>query len=254
MDRRGIPSVLVLAAALAVPSTACGSGDGASGSITVAAAASLAEPLGVIAEAFERANPGRGDVTLTSGASSTLADQIEAGAPADVFASADETTMAEMARAGLLAGPPEVFARNRLAIVVKRGNPEGIDSLAELAAVDTVALCGREVPCGRYAGEALQRAGVAIPETSITRGRNARATFTAVAEGDAEAGVVYATDVTGEAAEAIAIPDAQNVTVTYPVAVTTTSRHRAAAEAFVAYLLSPEAQAVLVDAGFLPSD
>lgn len=267
MHRPRIPSIALLAVALTASGTACGAQDGAStgatgaaatttaaGSITVAAAASLAEPLGVITDAFERAHPNVSGVTLTFGASSALAGQIEDGAPADVFASADETTMADLARAGLIAGTPEVFARNRLAIVVKPGNPEGVGSLAELPAVDTVSLCGQEVPCGRYAEEALRRAGVTIPETSITRGQNARATFTAVAEGDADAGIVYVTDVTGDTAEAVAIPETQNVTATYPVAVTTASGNRTAAEAFVAFLLSPEARAVLVGAGFLPPE
>ncbi len=265
MRRVRAPLLLLVAVTLAFVGSACGPDDDtstattdtteartATGSITVSAAASLTEPFRAIDEAFRTANPEVTEVTFTFDSSGTLAAQIREGAPADVLASADQASMTEVVDADLAAGTPEVFARNQLAIVVKKGNPEGITSLADLADAGTVSLCGRDVPCGRYAEEALGKAGVTIPETSITRGQNAKATFTAVAEGDAVAGIVYVTDITGDATEAIVIPADQNVIATYPVAALSGSGNPATAEAFVAFLLAPEAQAILADAGFLP--
>ena len=235
------------------PSSGSTPGTGmASGTLTVSAAASLTDPFKKIADAFRKANPGVTDVKLSFDSSSTLAKQILDGAPADVFASADEVNMTKLTDAHLVAGTPQVFARNRLAIVVKKGNPKGVRTLTDLATVDTVSLCGREVPCGKYADQVLQQAGVTIPTERITRGQNVKATLGAVADGDADAGIVYATDVTGERVEAVAIPDAQNAIATYPIAVVSAAGNPAAAQAFTAFVLGPEAQTILRQAGFLP--
>ena len=265
------PAVVVATATVlaAVLLTACGGTNGgssaatspggstpatgmASGTLTVSAAASLTEPFEKIGEAFRKANPGVTDVRFSFDSSSTLAKQILDGAPADVFASADEVNMTKLTDAHLVAGTPQVFARNRLAIVVKKGNPKGVRTLTDLATVDTVSLCGREVPCGKYADQVLQQAGVTIPTERITRGQNVKATLGAVADGDADAGIVYATDVTGERVEAVAIPDAQNAIATYPIAVVSAAGNPAAAQAFTAFVLGPEAQTILRQAGFLP--
>jgi molybdate transport system substrate-binding protein len=261
-------SVLVaLLAALAVAGPACGSSnpDNAatttggsspagtvaptvSGTLTVSAAASLTEPFKKIIDEFEKANPGV-EVTPTFDSSGTLSTQIQNGAPVDVFASADDATMKKLTDADLIAGTPVQFARNQLAIVVKKGNPEGVKTLEDLETVGTVSLCGAEVPCGRYADQILEQAGVTIPEGDVTRGQNAKAAFTAVSEGDADAGIVYRTDITGDKADAVVIPGDQNVIATYPIAAVEVSP---LASAFIGYVKGPNGQAALQAAGFLP--
>ncbi|MCB1261257.1 MAG: molybdate ABC transporter substrate-binding protein [Acidimicrobiales bacterium] len=221
--------------------------------LTVSAAASLTAPFDTIGDELTSASGGAGEVTFSFDSSSTLATQIIDGAPADVFAAADEASMARLVDAGMVRGEPRVFARNQLAIVVKAGNPTGIASLADLASADVVALCGEDVPCGRYAAEVLDQAGVAIPTDRITRGQNAKATLAAVAAGDADAGIVYATDIVGADVEAVAIPAEVNVIADYPIAVVADAADPTSAEAFVAFVLGPGGQAILADAGFLPA-
>lgn len=223
------------------------------GSITVSAATSLKAAFTEIGDGFEKANPGV-DVTFNFDASSALATQILEGAPADVFASADETNMAKLTAAKLVSGEPEVFARNELVIVTKPGNPESIATLADLADAGVISLCGAEVPCGKYAKEALDKAGVTIDESKVTRGQNVGATLTAVAQGDAVAGVVYTTDATsaGDTVEAVKIPAEANVIATYPAGTLASSGNATVAKAFVAYVLGADGQAVLSKLGFLP--
>jgi molybdate transport system substrate-binding protein len=249
--------LLALVASLALAGAGCASSNGATtagtggGTITVSAAASLTASFTTIGEDFMAANPGT-EVTFNFDSSGTLSKQILDGASADVFASADEANMAKLTDADLVAGTPDAFARNQLTIVVKKGNPRGVTTLADLATAGTIALCGSDVPCGRYADQILAGAGVTIPADRITRGQNVKATFAAVAEGDADAGIVYVTDVTGDRVDAIAIPDADNASATYPIGVLAASTNRSTAEAFMAYVLSDAGQAVLEAAGFLP--
>lgn len=234
-------------------STAAGPTPGpATGTITVSAAASLTAPFKTIGEGFKRANPGVTAVTFNFDSSGTLATQIIGGAPADGFASADEASMAKLTDANLVAGRPQVFARNQLAIVVKKGNPGNVRTLADLATAGTIALCGSDVPCGRYADQILKAAGVTIPADEVTRGQNVKATLAAVADGDAVAGIVYVTDATGDKVQAVAIPAAQNALATYPIATLRASTNPATMDAFIAYLLGPAGQATLQAAGFLP--
>jgi molybdate transport system substrate-binding protein len=253
-----VATVLVAAGLLA----SCGSSDaggaagsrrGLHGTLTVSAAASLTEPFAAIDRDFERAHPGV-RVRPTFDASSALAGQILEGAPVDVFAAADEVTMDEVVHGHQAAGTPVPFARNRMVIVTKPGNPAGIRALRDLTAAGVVALCGAEVPCGRLADGALRRARVHLPESSVTRGQNVKATLAAVSEGDAVAGIVYETDAraAGDAVATVAIPARANATTTYPVAVLTGAGNRSLARAFVAYLTSAPAQAVLRRHGFLP--
>lgn len=268
-----ICTVLVASALLLLGTTSCGSeSDGASGptttgadgsasastftcrasgEITVAAAASLTEAFTTIGDQFEDACEGS-DVTFTFDSSGKLSEQILSGAPVDVFASADEANVEKVA--DLQAGDPEVIARNRLAIVTKPGNPEGIETLADLADAGVVALCAEDAPCGTFAAEALSSADVTIDEANVTRGENAKGTLTAVSEGDAVAGIVYVTDAqaAGDAVTAVEIPDDQNVLATYPVVVIEGAGDDALAQAFAAYLQTDAAQGVLADAGFLP--
>ena len=223
------------------------------GAITVSAAASLTAPFTTIGEDFMAANPDT-EVTFNFDSSGSLSKQILEGAPADLFASADQANMTKLTDADLVAGTPEVFARNQLAIVVKKGNPKNIKTLADLATAGTISLCGSEVPCGTYADEVLVEAGVTIPADVITRGQNVKATLAAVAEGDADAGIVYVTDITSDTVEAVVIPSAENAIATYPIGVLAASTNQATAQAFLAYVLSDEGQAVLEAAGFLPPE
>ena len=223
----------------------------ASGRITIAAATSLTASFKTIGDDFTKANPGV-EVTFTFDSSSTLAKQIQDGSPADGFASADEANMKKLTDAGLIAGSPKVFARNKLTIVVKKGNPKGVKTLADLTTAGTISLCGADVPCGKYADQILKTANVTIPTDKITRGQNVKATLTAVAEGDADAGIVYVTDVTGDKVERVTIPDAQNAIATYPIGVVKASSNQATMEAFIAYLTGSGGHATLAAAGFLP--
>jgi molybdate transport system substrate-binding protein len=225
----------------------------ATGSITVSAAASLTEAFTKMGTDFKTANP-HATVTFNFGSSGTLATQIQQGAPADTFASADEDNMNKLVSANLVDGQPTVFATNKLTIVTKPGNPKHVKTLADLAALPTVSLCGATVPCGKYAAQILQTAGVTIPETSVTRGQDVKATLAAVTTGDADAAIVYVTDAksAGDAVDTVAIPDAQNAIATYPIATLTASKNKETSQAFIDYVMSSEGQATLSSYGFLP--
>jgi molybdate transport system substrate-binding protein len=223
------------------------------GAVTVSAAASLTEAFARIGKDFQTANPGA-TVTFNFGSSGTLATQIQQGAPADVFASADPTNMDTLAQAGLVDDRALVFARNKLVIVTEPGNPKHVKTLDDLATVGIVSLCGETVPCGKYAAQVLGAAGVTIPAGSVTRSQDVKATLAAVTNGDADAAIVYVTDAkgAGSAVTAVTIPDAQNAIATYPVGVLKQSTNAAAARAFQRYVVSPPGQATLRSYGFLP--
>ena len=255
----GVLAVAALAAACgpdgssATDATSAGDGDRTAlrGSITVSAAASLTEVFTAIADDFEAANPGA-TVAVNFGSSGTLATQIEDGAPVDVAAFADEVTMGELADQGLVAGPSEIFATNQLVIVTEPGNPRDITSLADLADAGTISLCAATAPCGRFAEQVLADARVAIDASAVTRGEDVKTTLGAVTEGDAEAAIVYVTDarVAGDGVDTVTIPADDNVIARYPIAVVDETSDEALARAFVAYVLGPEARAVLDEAGF----
>ena len=223
------------------------------GAITVSAAASLTEAFGKIGTDFETANPGA-TVSFNFGSSGTLATQIQQGAPADAFASADQANIDLLFNRGLTAGSPTLFARNKLVIVTKPGNSKGVKSLADLATVGIVSVCGETVPCGKYATQVLSTAGVAIPTERITRGQDVKATLAAVTTGDAVAAIVYVTDAkaAARAVTAVPIPDAQNAIATYPIVVLKSSGNAATARAFVGFVASPRGQTTLRSYGFLP--
>jgi len=253
---------LVVVAVLGVVATSCGSDvdssrngrpevAGVTGEITVSAAASLTEAFTRIGKDFARAYPGA-TATFNFGSSSTLETQIEQGAPSDTFASADTTNMDQLVAADLVDGAPIVFARNRMVIVTKVGNPKSVTGLSDLADLDVVALCGETVPCGAYAAAALRSAGVTIDESRVTRGQDVKTTIAAVTTGDADAAIVYVTDAVSAPVDTVAIPDADNLTATYPIATLKASGNRATSRAFIRYVLSPAGQAVLRSFGFLP--
>lgn len=189
---------------------------------------------------------------LNFGGSSTLAQQIQQGAPADVFASADEVNMQKLVDGQELAGAPQIFARNRLRIAVASGNPHHIAGLADLTKPGlTLALCAPAVPCGRYAAEAFGKAGLALP--SASQEIDVKAVLNKVAFGEADAGIVYATDLPGAGGkvEGVDIAESQNVIARYPIAVTKDAANRDLAAAFVDFVLSAEGQQRLAAAGFL---
>jgi molybdate transport system substrate-binding protein len=215
----------------------------------VLAAASLTEAFGEIGRRFEAAHPG---VTVRFGfdASSTIVRQVAAGAPADVVATADEVTMQRAVDAGAV-GPPALFARNHLAVVVAPGNPEGIGSLADLARPGlTVVLCAPEAPCGRAAATALERAGVRLAPRSLEP--TVKGVVARVRLGEADAGIVFATEVRAAAphVEGLPLPPAHDVEVAYPIAPVRSSSRPAEAAGFVAFVRSGEGRAVLAAAGF----
>ena len=221
------------------------------GELTVFAAASLTDAFGELAAAFEADHPGV-TVTLNFAASSALREQIMAGAPADVFASASTADMEQLAEAGAVAGEAQVFARNRMTIAVPAGNPAGITGLADFADPDLlIGLCAAEVPCGKYGARALESAG--ITPSVDTYEPDVRSLLTKIAAGELDAGIVYVTDVAsaGDAVESIAIPEANAVEATYPVAVLADAPNPDTAAEFVAFVLSAQGQEILAAFGFL---
>lgn len=223
-----------------------------SGTIIVSAAASLTDSFTTIKDDFVEQHPDA-EITINFGSSGALSTQIQEGAPADVAAFADTTPMTALEDGDLLAAAPKIFARNQLIIVTKPGNPEGITGLADLATAGVISLCVDTAPCGKFADQILSSAGVTIPASSVTRGTDVKATLTAVAEGDAVAGIVYVTDATSLAdqVDTVDIPEAENVIASYPIAVVKATASAELADAFEAYVLSDDGQAVLKEAGFL---
>jgi molybdate transport system substrate-binding protein len=213
-----------------------------SGTIRVFAASSLTAAYTAIGNDFQTRYPGS-TVKFSFAGSSTLVAQIQQGAIGDVFASADQPNMQKAVDAGLVAGSPSVFAHNRLEIVVEAGNPKHITGLSDLARSElVVVLCAPVVPCGRYGTQALQKSDVRVRPAS--QETDVKAVLSKVALGEADAGLVYVTDVkaTGAAVRGIEIPLSLNVVADYPVAVLKDSQNAPLARTFVSYLLGPGQQ------------
>ncbi|MEZ5322898.1 MAG: molybdate ABC transporter substrate-binding protein [Microthrixaceae bacterium] len=221
------------------------------GSIVVSAAASLTEVFGVLRDGFLRENP-EASVTINFGSSGQLAAQILDGAPVDVAAFADPQPMTSIEDAKLTARPSRIFARNRLVIVTKPGNPRRIRSLGDLRDVGTVSLCADTAPCGKFADEILRKADVSVAPTRITRGPDVKATLRAVTEGDADAAIVYVTDATaaGRSVASVQIATGDNVVASYPIATLENSGQLDTARAFEDYILGPAGRRILAAAGF----
>ncbi len=221
--------------------------------VNVFAASSLTEAFARIEAAYESEYPAT-DVVINFAGSSALAAQIREGAPADVFASADLATLEAAIAVGDVAGPPQVFATNTLAIAVELGNPKNIRNLSDLATPELiVVLADTTVPAGKYAAEVLAVAGVSVTPASLEQ--NVRAVLSKVALGEADAGIVYRTDLASESnAQAVDIPTDQNVVAEYAIGSVTSSDDRpgdaAATAKFIDFVLGPAGRSTLEAAGF----
>lgn len=236
------------------------------GQLTVFAAASLTDAFTELGTALERANPGTRIVFNFAG-SPTLRTQLEQGARADVFASADEPTMEAIYRQGLLAGSPRLFALNRLVVITPAQHPRALEGLQDLARPGLKLVLARsDVPAGNYARQALARMsqnpafGGAFAErvlaNVVSEEPNVRQIVTKVQLGEADAGMVYATDVSAgvrEVVRSILIPEEFNVIARYPIAVVKNAPNETGARAFVDYVLSPAGQAILAKHAFTPT-
>lgn len=220
------------------------------GDVTVFAASSLTAAFSEIGEAFTVAYP-EANVTFNFAASSELVTQIGEGARADVFASADQGNMTKLTDAGNNATEPEIFATNLLEIMVGPGNPKKITGVADLAAESLiVVICAPEVPCGRYAAQIFDSAGVTVTPKSLEQ--NVKAVVSKVTLGEADAGIVYTTDVTaaGDRATGVEIPADINVLAEYPIAVTKEAANAQGAQAFIDFVNSEQGQKILASYGF----
>jgi molybdate transport system substrate-binding protein len=224
------------------------------GSITVSAASSLTGVFTQLGKRFQSAHRGT-SIAFNFASSSTLATQIEQGAPADVFASASMKDMQGAQKAGDIVGSATIFTRNTLAIVVKPGNPLHIHSLANLTTAKVVALCAATAPCGKAARLILAMSKVVIPTSHISLGQDVKSTLAQVTTGDASAAIVYVTDARTVAGQgvAVAIPTSQDVITSYPIGLVKASTHRTLARIWIAYVLGAIGQRALRSAGFLPA-
>jgi molybdate transport system substrate-binding protein len=225
--------------------------DALSGDLTIFAAASLTAAFDALAVQFEKAHPSVTVKPIDYDGSSTLATQLIQGAPADVFASADQANMKKVANAGLIQGTAAVFARNTLQIAVQPGNPKKITGLADLANPDLqVVLCAPQVPCGTASHTLLDADGVALKP--VSEEQNVTAVLTKVSTGNADAGLVYVTDVTAAAGsvDGVRIPDADKAVNEYPIATVKGAPNAAVGAAFVTYVLSGAGVRVLAKYGF----
>jgi molybdate transport system substrate-binding protein len=222
------------------------------GTVNVFAASSLTGAFRALAAAFE-AEHAATKIAFNFAGSPTLVRQILDGAPVDLFASADEANMQRLSEERAIAGEPVTFARNRLQIVVAKGNPKHVTGLADLGRQElVVVLCGETVPAGRYAQQAFEKAGVPPPTGS--RELDVKAVVSKVQLGEADAGIVYVTDVraAGGSVEGVALPEAHNVAARYPIAIVAAATHPAEAHAFMAFVRSPAGEKILGAYGFLP--
>ncbi|MCO5992334.1 molybdate ABC transporter substrate-binding protein [Actinoallomurus rhizosphaericola] len=249
-----IASIAGLAAALATGCGDTGAKDGPgvkSGTRTVVvfAAASLTESFTALGRTFEASHPGV-RVKFNFGGSSALAQQIDQGAPADVFAAASPATMKQVTDAGG-ASAPRVFARNRLEIAVPKGASGTVTSLQDLANPKTkVVLCAPQVPCGAAALKALKAAGLTVKP--VSQEQDVKAALTKVRLNEADAALVYRTDVKAAAGQVqgIDFPEAAQAINDYPIAALTKAPQPGLAGEFVQSVLSPQGQATLQQAGF----
>jgi len=269
----GALCVLVLAACTAgsgspatsspAPPGSVAPSDETSADLTIFGAASLKAVLEAVETEYETANPGT-TLTVSTDSSAALETQVEQGAPADVFLSADTSNPRKLVDAGLAAGEPVAFAGNKLTIIVPADNPAGIATPADLARDGLrIIAAGDEVPITRYATQLVENlAGqpgapadfaAAYAANVATKEDNVSAVVAKIALGEGDAGIVYVTDAAAaDGVESIDVPDAANVPATYAGVVVGASPNHAAASAFLEWLAGPDGQAVLGEFGFQP--
>ncbi|PZF58386.1 molybdate ABC transporter substrate-binding protein [Curtobacterium sp. MCSS17_008] len=265
MRSAAVTAVVIAALATSACSSSPGAGAGAgrgsstgsatgssapTGSITVFAAASLQRTFTELGERYEQEHPGT-TITFSFAGSSDLVSQIRNGAPADVFASADEATMAELTGADLATGWPRDFATNTLEIAVAPGNPEGIEDLRDLASSDVqLVTCASPVPCGAAADAVERAAGVTL--RPVSEEQSVADVLGKVASGQADAGLVYVTDVAGSGGrvDGVRFEESTEAVNTYPIGVLQGSTNPGLAASFAAYVRSDAGRQVLTDAGF----
>jgi len=249
---------LAIAALAAVAVAGCSSsgssssssgGSSSTGTITVFAAASLTGSFTQLGQQFEAAHQGE-TVKFSFGPSSGLAEQINSGAPADVFASAAPANMQQVVGAGN-ASHPQNFAKNKMEVAVPPDNPGKVTSVNDLAKSSVkVALCQPQVPCGVVAAQVFKNAGIKV--RPVTLQPDVKSVLTQVETGNVDAGMVYVTDVmaAGSKVKGVPIPASENASTLYPIATISSSKHKSIAQAFMSYVLSPAGQQVLAAAGF----
>lgn len=246
-----VPALLLAGcSAPAVAPTGSAHPDPLHGTVTVLAAASLTEVYGDLAARFEKLHPNV-SITESFGGSSALAAQIVQGAPADLFATANEATAKTVSDAGLTDGTPIVYATNALTLVVPPSNPAHVKTVADLAKPGVkVALCDKAVPCGSAAISLLAAEKLSI--TPVTLETDVKAVLTKVELDEVDAGLVYVTDAktAGDKVTQLAVPDVANAINRYPIVVLSGSTNKTAARAFEQFILSSTGLAVLKNAGF----
>ncbi|TDD76808.1 molybdate ABC transporter substrate-binding protein [Actinomadura darangshiensis] len=257
MFKRTAVTVTLLLAALAGcgdvddgPSGAGKGEDGGGKTLTVFAAASLTETFTSLGKTFESAHPGV-KVRFNFGGSSTLAQQITQGAPADVFASASPATMKTVTDAGDASGQPQVFTKNRLVIAIPEDNPGKVAKVSDLSRPGLkVVLCAVQVPCGAAAKTALGAAGVEVEP--VSREKDVKAVLTKVTLGEADAGLVYRTDAkaAGGKVTGIEFPEAAKAINDYPIAEVAKAPQSALAKEFIQLVRGAQGKAALGRAGF----
>lgn len=223
---------------------------GPTGTITVFAAASLQKTFTELGSDYEDAHPGT-TVTFSFAGSSDLVTQIQNGAPADVFASADEANMTKLTTADLISGSTPAFATNVLQIAVAPGNPKKISSLDDLTASGLqVVTCAAPVPCGAATEKVEQAAGITLHP--VSEEQSVTDVLGKVESGQADAGLVYVTDVkgAGDKVDGVSFDASKSAVNTYPIGVVRGSSNAALAKSFSAYVRSAEGEKVLTTAGF----
>jgi molybdate transport system substrate-binding protein len=259
-------AALVVSGLVVVLLEGCGAGaegGGQGSTLTVFAASSLTDAFGVLAKSFEEQSPGT-EVRQTFESSSTLLTQIQQGAPADVFASAAEEEMNSAVDDGLVAGEPEIFARNREVVMVPSDNPANIESLRDLARPGIKLVLAQEgVPAADYALEILGKADAeyggdfeqGVLSNVVSREADVRASVSRVALGDADATFGYASDYTPDVRDrvrVIQIPENLNIIATYPIAALKEAEDAELAQEWVELVVSDEGQRVIETWGFEP--
>lgn len=235
---------------MALSASSCAGEPDAGTTVLVLAAASLSDAFAEMETEFESANPGV-DVQLNFAGSSSLREQINEGAPADVFASANEAVMADVVASGAARDTPRLFAHNVLQLAVPVGNPGGVTKLADLTKSElAIGLCAVGVPCGDLAREALVSAGV---EASVdTNEPDVRALLSKLEADELDAGIVYRSDLVAMSGkiEGVEVPALSRTGTDYPIVVLIDAPEPGDAQLFVDFVLSAEGQDIMAAFGF----